>query len=832
MSVSEPGKIITPWAESGLKNPIPPAANPATGRAGFDQGFSAINTTAKEAGGIPPFGQDFNGIFYEVTNILRYMQAGGQPTFDSALATAIGGYPKGAMVLGIDGVTLWQSKVDSNSTDPNADPADWGTFDIGLKADLAATGGAGLVGGTIPVITDPKFAGGGVGDGVTNNGPMFVAASQYVGDGGSILLPPGRWRIAGDYQIRPVNFIGSGQGATVIEFDMTLGQFNGFNFQAPTLPHVGFGITNATIKVVGGRGGDAIITPTDSFVGLYPKPTFEHLSFCSDSANDPAEGFAQAHSWDWMFLLGDAMCLTMRAIDALGSYKPTVNPASQNLDGFIRTVPTQGILSARISNITTHNVANFFEIKQRTYFHLADIDVARAYKGIYDAPDRVFEPNPYAYGESVWRGVIINAQKAPVDLENRFALLAFGLVVHRAGGAFDDGTEWVGVKLKNGRANKIVAAEISSASGYSGDAVGLLFDGGDDNQVSSPSFGTLTSCVRAGVAASAEGAAQALSVTDASLSANVGTVFDAQNSRSLKVTGFRKSSAYSYTTFAQFADSISESSSRFLQTPYRATLEHADRINLYNETAGADLKRTLLDTSAGLTMATRTDSDGAGNNFFIAARTGVVVDRVELRTKATAGGFVYLNSPETQVGQLKPYTGNAFLCGTNPSPWSGGFTQTAFTVTSDELCKTPLLKIDDKILDAWSEVEWYTYQFLDRVETKGEDGARWHFGSGARRIVEIFNMHGIDVHDLAFICYDKWDRQEEVIEHYESTPDLFDEEGNLVQPAKQAFSEVVMAAVEPGERYGIRYEEALVIEAAYLRRRCDRMEARLTAAGL
>lgn len=146
MSVSEPGKIITPWAESGLKNPIPPAANPATGRAGFDQGFSAINMTAKEAGGIPPFGQDFNGIFYEVTNILRYMQAGGQPTFSSALATSIGGYPKGAMVLGSDGVTLWQSKVDSNSTDPNTDPTDWGTFDIGLKADLAAPDGADLIG--------------------------------------------------------------------------------------------------------------------------------------------------------------------------------------------------------------------------------------------------------------------------------------------------------------------------------------------------------------------------------------------------------------------------------------------------------------------------------------------------------------------------------------------------------------------------------------------------------------------------------------------------------------------------------------------------------------
>lgn len=136
MSVSEPGKIITPWAESGLKNTIPPAANPATGRAGFDQGFSAINMTAKEAGGIPPFGQDFNGIFYEVTNILRYMQAGGQPTFDSALATAIGGYPKGAMVLGNDGTSVYKNIVDSNSSNPNSGGSGWAREDLMLREAL------------------------------------------------------------------------------------------------------------------------------------------------------------------------------------------------------------------------------------------------------------------------------------------------------------------------------------------------------------------------------------------------------------------------------------------------------------------------------------------------------------------------------------------------------------------------------------------------------------------------------------------------------------------------------------------------------------------------
>lgn len=130
MSVSEPGKIITPWAESGLKNTIPPAANPATGRAGFDQGFSAINMTAKEAGGIPPFGQDFNGIFYEVTNILRYMQAGGKPTYDAALAAAIDGYPSGAVLIGDDGVSVFQNAVAGNETDPNSGGDGWTRPDL------------------------------------------------------------------------------------------------------------------------------------------------------------------------------------------------------------------------------------------------------------------------------------------------------------------------------------------------------------------------------------------------------------------------------------------------------------------------------------------------------------------------------------------------------------------------------------------------------------------------------------------------------------------------------------------------------------------------------
>lgn len=131
MSVPEPSKILTPWASSGLKNAIPATANPVTGNAGYDQGFPAINMTPKEAGGIPPFGQDFNGILFSITEILRYLQAGGIPSFSSAMASAVSGYPKGALLLGSNGINIWQNQLDGNTTNPDSGGTNW--IDVSLK---------------------------------------------------------------------------------------------------------------------------------------------------------------------------------------------------------------------------------------------------------------------------------------------------------------------------------------------------------------------------------------------------------------------------------------------------------------------------------------------------------------------------------------------------------------------------------------------------------------------------------------------------------------------------------------------------------------------------
>ncbi len=125
MPISTPDKIITPWATSGLKDDIPENADPINGRAGFDLGFPPINLTPKTAGGIPPFGQDFNGIFFDVTQAIQFLQAGGSFPYDGAWATLVGGYPIGALVSRTDNQGLWRNTVANNLTDPEAGGAGW-----------------------------------------------------------------------------------------------------------------------------------------------------------------------------------------------------------------------------------------------------------------------------------------------------------------------------------------------------------------------------------------------------------------------------------------------------------------------------------------------------------------------------------------------------------------------------------------------------------------------------------------------------------------------------------------------------------------------------------
>lgn len=207
---------------------------------------------------------------------------------------------------------------------------------------------------------------------------------------------------------------------------------------------------------------------------------------------------------------------------------------------------------------------------------------------------------------------------------------------------------------------------------------------------------------------------------------------------------------------------------------------------------------------------------GAGNNYAIDVNTSGLAPNYDSRLDFTGGnstdgggtitiraGKVNTTAADFNVNIIRPNAANTYPCATSTLPWSGGFTQTAFTITSDADCKSDPLEMTDAILDAAEEVQLVQYQYLDRIEEKGPDGARWHFGAIAQRYVEAFERHGLDAHRFGFICYDEWD----------DVPAVIDEDtGDVITPA-----------IEAGSRYGIRYEEMLVMEAALQRRRYGRL---------
>lgn len=135
--------------------------------------------------------------------------------------------------------------------------------------------------------------------------------------------------------------------------------------------------------------------------------------------------------------------------------------------------------------------------------------------------------------------------------------------------------------------------------------------------------------------------------------------------------------------------------------------------------------------------------------------------------------------------------------------WANIYATNAVISTSDERSKQQIKPIDDAALRAWARVEYMQYKFNDAIEKKGE-GARWHFGLIAQRVKEAFEAEGLDAFEYGLLCYDEWEEVPEVLEQV-------DEEGNVVVEA--------IPYQPAGSRYGIRYEEALALECAYLRSR-------------
>ena len=148
---------------------------------------------------------------------------------------------------------------------------------------------------------------------------------------------------------------------------------------------------------------------------------------------------------------------------------------------------------------------------------------------------------------------------------------------------------------------------------------------------------------------------------------------------------------------------------------------------------------------------------------------------------------------------FRPATDNTKALGDGAWRFSVLYAGSGSINTSDERAKQQIQAIDARVLRAWGKVAYAQYKFNDAVETKG-DGARWHFGVIAQRVKAAFESEGLDPFAYGLLCFDQWADQ--------YTP-VLDKDGNPT-------NEQVLTQ-EAGNRYGIRYEEALALECAYLR---------------
>lgn len=126
-------RILRPFAALGARAEIPAAQADAT-RASYEQGFPALNMTPIAAGGVPPSGQDFNGILYDVSNAAMWQQAAGILPWNAEFAQSAvsGGYPKNALV--VHNAALYQSAIDNNPSEPGAD-SNWSGVTVANAAN-------------------------------------------------------------------------------------------------------------------------------------------------------------------------------------------------------------------------------------------------------------------------------------------------------------------------------------------------------------------------------------------------------------------------------------------------------------------------------------------------------------------------------------------------------------------------------------------------------------------------------------------------------------------------------------------------------------------------
>lgn len=176
------------------------------------------------------------------------------------------------------------------------------------------------------------------------------------------------------------------------------------------------------------------------------------------------------------------------------------------------------------------------------------------------------------------------------------------------------------------------------------------------------------------------------------------------------------------------------------------------------------------------------------------------------------------------TSKFMPNADNTQACGQPGNRFSVYYGGTGAINTCDGREKTKPLPIDDAVLDAWEGVQVIGYQWLNAIQAKGEDVARWHFGVIAQQVRDAFIACGLDGTRYGLLCYDEWDDKFEPVMGKRT---VINSNGEATEEEYETGEKKLILAA--GNRWGVRPDQCLFLEAAVARRRAQRAEERLAA---
>ena len=140
--------------------------------------------------------------------------------------------------------------------------------------------------------------------------------------------------------------------------------------------------------------------------------------------------------------------------------------------------------------------------------------------------------------------------------------------------------------------------------------------------------------------------------------------------------------------------------------------------------------------------------------------------------------------------------------------WNGSAVQ----LVSDQRLKQQIAEIDDKLLDAWEDVNLVQFKYNDAVDQKGKDKARLHTGYVVQQIDSACQSHGVDISEYGLYCHEEYPEETEEVE-------VEQKDGTKIKERK--------VIREANEHYSLRYTEVYAVECMYLRRCIARLTARI-----